>query len=34
MVVYPAVAALYFVTCWPISQVAVRLELRTAAGQC
>lgn len=33
MVVYPVVAAMYFVMCWPLSLAAGRLERRLAAGR-
>ena len=32
MIVYPLVAVLYFVLCWPISLVALRLERRIDAA--
>jgi polar amino acid transport system permease protein len=33
MVVYPVVAALYFVLCWPLSVLSRRLEKRIDAGR-
>jgi polar amino acid transport system permease protein len=33
MVVYPVVAALYFILCWPLSILSRRLEKRIDTGR-